>query len=114
MKIGSTIQSLRKKHQLTQAQLAKELQMSRTTITNYENDYSCPDLDTLVALAKYFNVSTDYLLSNGQIKDGSNHESNYDILDNENLRFWRYFNRLNIENKDFIVGEMIRIYKEQK
>lgn len=114
MKIGSTIKKLRKQNHLTQAQLAKDLQMSRTTITNYENDYSSPDLNTLVALANYFNVSTDYLLSNQPVSALGTPEKAISPADRERLRFWHYYNRLNTENRDLIIGTMIQMYKEQK
>lgn len=115
MKIGSTIKNLRKQNHLTQYQLAKELQMSRTTITNYENDYSSPDLDTLVALANYFHVSTDYLLSNQSAPNMATiPEKAIGPADREQLRFWHYFNRLNMENQDLIIGNMIQMFKEQK
>lgn len=114
MKIGTTIQSLRKKNQLTQAQLAQALQMSRTTIANYENNYSSPDLDTLIALSQYFDVTTDYLLFNEQTKIVSKSKKETATANEEVSRFRYYFDRLNIENQDLIVGEMIKMFKEQK
>lgn len=115
MKIGSTIKKLRKKNHLTQYQLARDLQMSRTTITNYENNYSSPDLDMLVALANYFHVSTDYLLSSQPAPNMSIiPEKTTEPTDQERFRFWNYFNRLNTENQDLIIGNMIQMFKEQK
>lgn len=112
MKIGATIRELRKKNHLSQSRVAKDLQMSRTTITNYENNYSNPDLDTLVALAEYFNVSTDYLLSHATTETSPRKEIS--PQNKEQLRFWHYFNRLSIEHKDLIIGTMIQMYNEEK
>lgn len=45
-----------------QTELAKALNVSRQAITNLKNGSSLPSLDVLCAIAKYFDVSTDYLL----------------------------------------------------
>ena len=45
-----------------QTELAKTLNLSRQAITNLKNGSSLPSLDVLCAIAKYFDVSTDYLL----------------------------------------------------
>lgn len=47
---------------LTQAALARELGMSRQTYGNYEAGRRQMDPETLQKVAKYFNVSVDYLL----------------------------------------------------
>ncbi len=114
MRIGTTIRELRKQQNLSQSQLAKDMQMSRTTITNYENNYSNPDLDTLVALAEYFNVSTDYLLSHTPVPTDTNQKKETASQNKEQLRFWHYFNRLSVENRDLIIGTMIQMYNEEK
>ena len=46
----------------TQAVAAKKLGVSRTQLTNIESGRSKPSLDVLVAAAKHYKVSTDYLL----------------------------------------------------
>lgn len=56
------LKELRKAHQLRQKDLAKDLEVARTTIANYEQGTRFPDKETLLALANYFAVSTDYLL----------------------------------------------------
>ncbi|HEY8435512.1 MAG TPA: helix-turn-helix transcriptional regulator, partial [Haloplasmataceae bacterium] len=52
----------RKKRQLTQEQLAKKVNTTKGTISNYENGHSTPPHETLVALANVLGISTDYLL----------------------------------------------------
>lgn len=55
---------MRKEHNLSQEQLAEKLNVSRQTISNWENGKFYPDIDGLVNLSKCFNVSLDILLSN--------------------------------------------------
>ena len=49
---------------LTQKALAHSLHCSTGTISNYENGVHSPDYDTLLELAAFYGVSTDYLLGN--------------------------------------------------
>lgn len=60
--IGDILKELREDRGLTQNDLADKLRLSRTSISGYENNINDPNLDTLVQLADFFNVSTDYLL----------------------------------------------------
>ena len=53
---------LRKKNNMTQAQLAEALYTSPQNISRWENSESSPDFDMLLDIAKLFTVSTDYLL----------------------------------------------------
>ena len=62
MDINKKIKELRLKKGLTQQQLADELKISRSNIANYENSSNLPSLDILIKLAKFFQVSTDYIL----------------------------------------------------
>lgn len=56
------LKTLRQQKNINQAELGKILDVGKTTISNYETGYSVPDLETVVKLADYFDVSTDYLL----------------------------------------------------
>ncbi|MEM5028876.1 helix-turn-helix transcriptional regulator [Priestia sp. WB3] len=47
---------------LTQQTLADELNISRATYARYETDENEPDIDTLRSLAKFHNVSIEYLI----------------------------------------------------
>lgn len=65
------IRELRKSFNISQVQLAKELGVTKQCVSNWENDNILPSLDMLLKIAKYFNVTTDYLLgvSNDNIVD---------------------------------------------
>lgn len=59
---GELMAELRQDSGLTQKELGRILSVSTGTISNYENGVHYPDLEKLVALADFFQVSTDYLL----------------------------------------------------
>lgn len=61
-RIAERIRELRKIKQLNQIELAKILNIDKSTIAKYETGVSAPSVYMLVVLAKYFEVSTDYLL----------------------------------------------------
>ena len=56
------IKELRKRKQLTQAQLAKMLHVSQGMISSYESGNYQPDNDMLIQLAEIFGVSIDVIL----------------------------------------------------
>lgn len=62
MNLGHLLKEERKKQNLTQLQVAEKLYVSRQTISNWENERSYPDIESLVSLSKLYNVSLDYLV----------------------------------------------------
>ena len=56
------LRELRQERSLSMRQLAKELNTTDAAISNWENCINEPKISYLVAIAKFFNVSTDYLL----------------------------------------------------
>jgi transcriptional regulator with XRE-family HTH domain len=65
--IGSKITTLRKKFHLSQSELAKRVEVSRTIIGNYERNENTPSVDILLKIAKTFDVSIDYLIGEGSL-----------------------------------------------
>lgn len=64
MNIGEKIYLLRKQHNLSQEALADRVNVTRQAVSKWELGTSVPELETVVALARTFGVTTDYLLSN--------------------------------------------------
>lgn len=63
MKIfAQRLKELRQEKHLSMKQLAKELNTTDATISNWENEINEPKISYLVAIAQFFNVPTDYLL----------------------------------------------------
>jgi len=65
--IGQRLKKLREEKDLTQAQVAKILGVSRTTYTQYETGKSEPDLATVSKLAEIYETSVDFLLGKTDI-----------------------------------------------
>ena len=62
MTLGSKIQQLRKQKGMTQESLAEQLHVSRQALSKWELGSSVPDIDNIILLSDYFQVTTDYLL----------------------------------------------------
>lgn len=62
IEINKRLRELRKLNNLTQTQLAEKLQTTQDTISLWELGKSYPDVESIVALCKLFDVSADYLL----------------------------------------------------
>ena len=58
------IRFLRKHQELSQEQIAKEINILQSTYSHYEQGISEPNFDTLKRIANFFDVSIDYLLEN--------------------------------------------------
>lgn len=61
-KIGLKIKQLRRQKNISQIALAKQLGVSKSVISSYENSVHYPPYDVLLQMARIFGVSTDYLL----------------------------------------------------
>lgn len=75
---GKKLKMLRKKSGLTQANLAKKLNISPSTVGMYEQGRREPDSAMLVKIADFFSVSVDYLIDFK--KDRKKHKKNVDEI----------------------------------
>ena len=77
MDFGAQMKKLRTSRGLTQEQVAQKLNVSRQTISSWENNRNLPDLEMVVLIARIFNISLDNLIlgdptmTNKLVKDGS-------------------------------------------
>lgn len=60
--VSERIKALREQNDMTQAQLAKRLGITRSSVNAWEMGISVPSTQYIVELAQLFKVSTDYLL----------------------------------------------------
>ena len=62
MELGKQIKMYRLENKFSQEELANRIYVSRQTISNWENDKSYPDINSLVLLSEVFKVSLDKLI----------------------------------------------------
>lgn len=76
--IGDRLWDLRKDAGMTQDELAAVLSLSKFAISAYERGTREPPDSVKIAIARYFNVSVDYLL--GMTRDPAPYKEHYTIL----------------------------------
>ena len=59
---GNTLKRLRRKNDMTQEQLSRRLGLTKSVISAYETGMRMPSYDVLIAIARIFKVTTDFLL----------------------------------------------------
>lgn len=62
MKLGKNILDIRKKNNLSQEQFAKQFHVTRQTVSNWENEKSYPDLQTLIEISDKYDISIDKMM----------------------------------------------------
>lgn len=82
MNFGNNLRKLIEEREMTQKELAKQLNIAPSTLGSYVQSAREPDFATLILLADFFDVSTDYLLDHYEKKISSQKE-------NELLRVFR-------------------------
>lgn len=75
MEFNEKLQELRKKKGLTQEELAEALYVSRAAVSKWESGRGYPNIDSLKAVANYFSVSIDELLSTEEALDIAEEDS---------------------------------------
>ncbi len=103
MAFGNTLRDLIEINNLTQKQLGKELDIAPSTIGNYVRSIREPDYSTLIEFAKYFNVSTDYLLGHS-CKDKLSHDEEALI---------NVYRKLGVQQKKILYKESLVILEVQ-
>ena len=61
MRVGDQIFKIRKEKGMTQEEFSKLFNVTRQTVSNWENNKSYPDLQTLVNISDRFDISLDVL-----------------------------------------------------
>ena len=76
MEFNEKLQELRKQKNITQEELAKALFVSRTAVSKWESGKGYPGIDSLKAIATFFDVTVDQLLSSEQVLTIAKEEQN--------------------------------------
>ena len=82
MEFHEKLRELRRRKGITQEELAENLYVSRTAISKWESGRGYPNIESLKAIAKYFSVSVDELLSSDELLT---------VADEDKRRFMRNF-----------------------
>ena len=71
MNLGNKINEIRKENNMSQEEFAEALNVSRQTVSNWENYKNYPDIATIILISNKFNISLDILLKGDKkmIKD---------------------------------------------
>ncbi|OFY95355.1 MAG: transcriptional regulator [Bacteroidetes bacterium RIFOXYC12_FULL_35_7] len=91
MTIGEHIMLLRKKKNLSQAELGKKIGTSGDVIGRYERNIITPSIDVIIKIADALNVSIDYLVGKTNLE-----------IDKSTLKRLEDISRLNDDGKNFI------------
>ncbi len=62
VEFGENLKKLRTARGLTQKEFGERVGLSKAVVSKYENAMGYPSLDTLIKIAAYFGVTTDYIL----------------------------------------------------
>ena len=65
MSLGNKLAEARRAKNLTQEQLAQQLDVTRQAVSRWESDAAYPETDKIVRMAQILEVSCDYLLQDG-------------------------------------------------
>ena len=97
------IAELRKEHNLNQVGLGMKLNVSQKMISAYESGIHQPNVDTLIQMAKLFNVSVDYIIGNSNIRYRAEDFSK-ENLSTDDLELLNLYKTLNPEKKRAAMG----------
>lgn len=86
MKISEKIKSARAKSGLTQEDVAESLEISRQTLSNWENAKTLPDISSVIKMSDLYQVSLDELLK-GDVTMTKKIEKDEKTLENNNRAF---------------------------
>lgn len=90
MTFGERLYELRKSRNVSQEELAELLDVSRQSISKWENDKAYPEMTRLLFMSDYFDVSLDYLMRGvGNSKDAADAAVTYKARDM--LAVWNTF-----------------------
>lgn len=108
IKTANRLCELRKKHNLSQEELASMLGVSRQAISKWERSESSPDTDNLIELARIYNMTLDELLNGNDAIDLiiENKQNNIDNEEN-NISAIHHINKKYEAFKDGITGAYI-------
>lgn len=101
VKIGKFLAELRKENEMTQEQLAENLNVARRTISRWETGSNMPDIDILIELSDLYTVDLREILNGGRKSEKMKNETKETVLqavDYTNTESEKYNKRVRICN----------------
>ena len=99
------LQKLCKSRNLTQEEISDIIGVKLSTYQKYERDVISPPYDTLIKIAKYYNISTDYLLG---LQEQPNPLAMLNISVNDK-KFIEIYSELPDTHKQIFIDTMIKL-----
>lgn len=90
MTFGERLYELRKAKNVSQEELAERLDVSRQSISKWENDKAYPEMTRLLYMSDYFGVSLDYLMRGVEANEESE-ETNVKYRAKNMVMVWNTF-----------------------
>lgn len=87
MELGKRIKDFRSLHNWNQDELAEKMFVSRQTISNWENDKSYPDIQSILLLSNLFEISLDQLVK-GDV------EQMQEIINEQDVKQMKYYGKM--------------------
>lgn len=105
------LKELRIESGILQRELADYLKVSRVTITQYESGNRSPDDEIKKKIAKYFNVSLDYLMGVSDVRNPYINDKDLDEVDKFLLELKKEAEKEGLEFDETSPQELIETYK---
>ncbi|MBK5491318.1 helix-turn-helix transcriptional regulator [Bacillus sp. TH17] len=86
MSLGQQLKKFRESQNLSQEDVAKKIGVTRQAVYKWENDKSYPDIDNLIILSEFYNVTLDDL-----IKENDSFKKKIKIDDKNYVSFYISF-----------------------
>ena len=108
MDLCNRLERLLEERELTQCKVAEDLHIARSTMNGYVKGKRQPDYETLIQLARYFDVSVDYLLGVTNVR--KNAEGSLSIREGDLVGIYR---SLQAEKQDLLLEQAL-LYKKHE
>lgn len=110
MQLGDRILHLLYEKDISQKQLAVDLNIAPSTLSGYINNRREPDYNTLLKIAKHLGVSCDYLMGNSSKESEINVDAR---ISREDLHILKYYRKLDDTEKN-TVKKLLKILYHEK
>lgn len=112
--LGERIKLLRINAKLSQVDLAEKLNISNTTLSQYEKGVRIPNDNLKIMIATFFETSLDYLFGVTAIPDQYILSSYEPTLTSFERKVIDAFKELDADNQSIAYGEILKLKKEQE